>query len=116
VAGVWFDPQEVLAQLRAAGYEPTVLIPVRAQPAAEASQAFHGHASSDLHARARVQAAIERILRSVGGSACHLISYGDLGRQRYREWLAEVLGLPRVPTFPHVDADAKWFAEQAIGS
>ncbi|HEX5103951.1 MAG TPA: FkbM family methyltransferase, partial [Pirellulaceae bacterium] len=45
VAGVWFDPQEVLAQLRAAGYEPTVLIPVRAQPAAEASQAFRGHAS-----------------------------------------------------------------------
>lgn len=82
---------------------------VRDPSVCEASQVNFGHTKNVSESRKNIMRANREIMAGIVASECpfHILPYSNLGRPKLREWLAETLGLPRVPDFPHHDGDEK---------
>ena len=112
--GAWVDLPGLVAEIRAAGWEPRLLISLRPEDAVRVSQVKQGHVRTQAEAEANIARAQRTLIDAVAAMPdvwFRLVLYEQLGHDHYRRWLFdEQLGMPLPPTAPAFeDRDSKHF-------
>ena len=113
-ATVWPDLPGLVRQIKAAGFEPRLLVSLRPEDAARASQVTQKHVKTAEQAERNILRAQRHIMTAVAAMPdvwVRLVMYEQLGHNHYLQWLfAEQMGLQLPAGHPRFeDRDSKHF-------
>lgn len=107
---IWPDMISIIRYLQNQGYLVTVLVMIRNQDIVEQSQVRSMHVANILEARSNIKKAFNLINISLTrvNVDFYFVSYSDLAKKSYVDWLFGQLGLTLSNPEPFVDGDTKY--------